>query len=292
VVRGLAIAAGLAADSVFGEPPVRPHPVSLFGKAMHQLEARIYADRRGRGVAHAVTGTVMGFLAGRVVRSTAVATYIAVAGRALADAARDVGSALDRENLAEARRLLPALVGRDTSELDEGEIARAVVESLAENTVDAVVAPAMWALVFGASGALGYRAINTMDSVVGHRSERYLRYGWASARLDDVANFLPARVAAVLVVAVRPQRANEVWEVVRRDAASHPSPNAGVVEAAFAAALGLRLGGQNRYEDRIDFRPTLGNGRAPRREDIERAISLSRDVTAMFGLLTAGLRRG
>ena len=291
MVRGAAVAAGLVADAVFGEPAVRPHPVSAFGQVMREVESRMYADDRAHGVLHTITGTTIGLLAGGAVRSTALATYLAVAGRALSDAARDVASALDRDDLAEARRLLPALVGRDPSELDEKEIARAVVESLAENTVDAVVAPAVWAFVFGAPGALGYRAINTMDSVVGHRSERYMRYGWASARLDDVANFVPARLTAALVATVRPRRARDVRTIVRRDASGHPSPNAGVVEAAFAAALGLRLGGENRYGDRVDIRPALGDGRAPERGDIDRAIRLSRDVTVMLGLVAAGAHR-
>jgi adenosylcobinamide-phosphate synthase len=126
---------------------------------------------------------------------------------------------------------------------------------------------------------LGYRALNTMDAVVGHRSPRYARYGWASARLDDVAAWVPARVTAGLVAAVRPSRARLVLDVVRRDAPAHPSPNSGVAEAAFAAALGLRLGGENRYGDRVEVRPSLGDGRPAEPADIGRAVHLSRDVT-------------
>ncbi len=176
-------------------------------------------------------------------RSTTVATTSAVAGRALGQAAGDVGRALDDGDLERARALLPTLVGRDPSGLDEGEIARAAVESVAENTVDAVVAPALWAAVAGAPGALGYRAVNTLDSMVGHRSERYANYGWASARLDDAVAWVPARLTAALVALVRPRAARPVWTAVRTQAPAHPSPNAGVAEAAFAAALGVRLGG-------------------------------------------------
>ena len=158
------------------------------------------------------------------------------------------------------------------------EIARAVVESVAENTVDAIVAPALWAAVLGGAGALGYRAVNTLDSMVGHRSDRYRRYGWASARLDDVADWVPARATAALVAAVRPGRPPTVWRAVRHDAPAHPSPNAGVAEAAFAAALGLRLGGANRYGDRVEHRAPLGHGRPPHRHDIHHAVRLSRDV--------------
>ena len=144
--------------------------------------------------------------------------------------------ALEQGDLHRARELLPSLVGRDTSDLSADEITRAVVESVAENTVDAVVAPALWGAVGGAPGALGYRAVNTMDATVGYRSDHYLRYGWASARLDDLANLVPARVTAALVVAVRPRAARAVWRAVRLQAPAHPSPNAGVAEAAWSGA--------------------------------------------------------
>jgi len=193
---------------------------------------------------------------------------------------------LGRGQIEAARAALPGLVGRDPTGLDAGEIARAVVESVAENTVDAIVAPALWAALAGAPGALGYRAVNTLDAMVGHRSARYLRYGWASARLDDAANYLPARVTAALVVAVRPGAAAAVWRAVRIQAPAHPSPNSGVAEAAFAAALGLRLGGSNRYSDRTEVRAALGSGRAPTAADIPAAVRLSRDVSlALVGLL-------
>jgi adenosylcobinamide-phosphate synthase len=227
------------------------------------------------------------------VRSTTLATYLAVAGRGLRDAAADVAAPLEAGDVEAARRRLPSLVGRDVSGLDAKEVARAVVESLAENTVDAVVAPALWAAAAGAPGALGYRAVNTLDAMVGHRSTRYARYGWASARLDDVANWVPARVTAVLVAVVRPRRAGAVWMAVRSQARAHPSPNAGVAEAAFAAALGLRLGGPNRYGDRVELRPSLGVGRPAEPGDIAPAAALSRDVTLALAavLLAAGAWR-
>jgi adenosylcobinamide-phosphate synthase len=228
---------------------------------------------------------------GAALGSTALAAYLAIAGRALGDAAASVEAALDAGDLPGARVLLPALVGRDPDGLDAKEIARAAVESVAENTVDAVVAPAVWAAVAGAPGALGYRAVNTLDAMVGHRSLRYQSYGWASARADDVAGWLPARATAVIVAGVRPAAAAEVCRTVLHDASAHPSPNAGVAEAAFAAALGLRLGGANRYGDRIELRPLLGSGRPAEPGDILRAVRLSRDVGAALGagLATAGL---
>ncbi len=294
---GRAVAAGLGvlADRALGEPPDRWHPVAAFGRGMQRVENHLYDDSRAAGVAHAATGALAGAAAGRLVRSTAVATWSAVAGRRLGEAATMIGRALQDGDLARARELLPMLVGRDPSLLDDKEIARAVVESVAENTVDAVVAPALWAAVAGAPGVLAHRAVNTMDAMVGHHSERYERYGWASARLDDAAAWVPARVTAAAVAACRPSAAGAVWRTVRRDAPGHPSPNSGVAEAAFAAALGLRLGGESRYGDRVELRPPLGDGRPPEPVDIARAVRLSSDVGLVVAgalLATGVLRRG
>jgi adenosylcobinamide-phosphate synthase len=216
--------------------------------------------------------------------ATCVATYVAVAGRALALAASEVARDLQAGDLEAARLGLPALVGRDPSGLDEVGMSRAVVESVAENTVDAVVAPAVWATLGGPAAALAYRAVNTLDAMVGHRTARYGRFGWASARADDLAGWVPARLTALLVAVVRPTRARSIWRAVRWQAAAHPSPNAGVAEAAFAAALQVRLGGVNVYAGRPERRPSLGSGRAPQVGDIPRAIRLSRHVTAALAL--------
>ena len=284
-----AVALGILADRALGEPPAAVHPGAAFGRLRQVVEDRGYADRRSAGMAHAAIGTAVGAAAGATVRSTAVATWSAVAGRALGEAASSIGAALEAGHIERARELLPTLVGRDPAGLDDKEIARAVVESVAENTVDAVVAPALWAAAAGAPGALAHRAVNTMDAMVGHRNERYQRYGWASARLDDIAAWVPARATAALVAACRPGRAIEVWRTVRRDAPAHPSPNSGVAEAAFAAALGLRLGGESRYGDRVELRPSLGSGRAPEAGDIAAAVRLSRDVSlALAGSLLIG----
>jgi adenosylcobinamide-phosphate synthase len=271
-------AVGIVVDHLVGEPPLRPHPLGLFGDAMEAVEDRLWSDHRGAGVVHAVVGVVVGAAAGVVVRSAAAATYLAVAGRSLDDAAADVEAALLAGDLDQARTLLPALVGRDPAGLDADEVARAVIESLAENSVDAVVAPALWGAVAGAPGALAYRAVNTLDAMVGHRSARHQRYGWASARLDDAANWVPARVAGVLVIALRPSAAATALRVVRHDAPAHPSPNGGVIEGAFAAALGVRLGGPSTYGDRHEDRPTLGDGRPPGPGDIAAARTLARQL--------------
>ena len=286
-----AAALGLLLDRALGEPPAPLHPVGWFGRAMTLAERADYRDSRAAGALHAGLGVLLGAGAGACLRSAALTTWLAAAGRCLGESALTVAGALDRGDLEAARAALPALVGRDPTGLDENEIARAVVESVAENTVDALVAPAFWAAVCGAPGALGYRAVNTLDAMVGHRSTRYLAYGWASARLDDVANYVPARLTAALVAGVRPGRAAAVWRAVRSQAPAHPSPNAGVAEAAFAAALGVRLGGRNRYGDRVEYRPWLGQGRPAARADIRPAVRLSDDVSWLLTVIlaTAGL---
>jgi adenosylcobinamide-phosphate synthase len=234
----------------------------------------------------------MGLAAGLAAPNPALAAWLVVAGRSLGEEARRVGRALAAGDLGRARALLPALVGRDTDALDEKEMARAVIESVAENTVDAVVAPACFAAAGGAPAACAYRAVNTLDAMVGHRSDRYANFGWAAARLDDAANFVPARLTAVLVAAVRPRSAREILAVLRHPP-EHPSPNAGVAEGAFAAALGLRLGGDCSYGGRFDPRPTFGTGRPPEPADIEPAVRLSTHVTAALvaGLGSAGVAR-
>jgi len=278
-------AAGLLIDRALGEPPTAVHPVALFGLAMTLAERIGYRDSRTAGAAHAILGTTLGVAAGATLRSTVAATALAVAGRSLGDTALDIGAALDRGELTVARAKLPALVGRDPATLSAPEIARAVVESVAENTVDAVVAPAFWAACCGAPAALGYRAVNTLDAMVGHRSTRYHQYGWASARLDDVAGYLPARLTAALVGVARPRRGAAIWHAIRTQAAAHPSPNAGVGEAAFAVALGVRLGGMSQYDGRVEHRPALGAGRVPSAADIPRAVRLSVDVSLLLAAL-------
>jgi adenosylcobinamide-phosphate synthase len=286
--RCLGAAAALALDRALGEPPVPDalHPVAVLGRGMAALEGRLYDDRAAPGAVLAAASVGAAGAAGVALRSPAAAAYVATSGRALHDAACAVGDALAAGDLAAARERLTHLVGRDPSSLGPTEIARAVVESVAENTTDAIVAPALWAAVAGAPGAFVHRAADTLDSMVGYRDARYRRFGTAAARLDDALAWVPARATAGLVAAVRPRRAAAVLATVRADAPGHPSPNAGVAEAAFAAALGVRLGGgENRYGDVVEARPALGTGRAPAASDIAAAVALSRDVT--WGLAAA-----
>lgn len=298
--RAASSALALVIDAVIGDEPLRPHPVALFGCAMISLERRMWDDRRLAGLRYAASGIGAAALAGTVLDrlpgGALAAGYATVAGRGLWGSARAVESALDAGDIVGARELLPALVGRDPDALSPIEIARAAVESVAENTVDGIVAPALFTALGGASGALVYRGINTLDSMVGYRDGRYARFGWASARVDDAVNLVPARVTAALVAAVRPRAAREIWDTVRRDAPAHPSPNAGVAEAAFAAALGVRLGGTNSYRGAVEDRPLLGplGGRVPEVRDIGGAVRCSQHVTValLAGLTAAAVSLG
>jgi adenosylcobinamide-phosphate synthase len=287
--RALQVTQGLLTDRLLGEPLAAIHPVAGFGAFMSGVEARVYRDDRAAGVLYATTGLAIGALAGALVGRTDVAVAIAAAGRELRAAAGRVRDALLAGDLDQARSLVPALVGRDPDALDASHLAAATIESLAENTVDAVVAPAVWAIAAGAAGALTYRAINTMDAMVGHRSDRYAQFGWAAARLDDVANLVPARLTAFLVVCVRPRAAGAIRRAIFEQARAHPSPNAGIAEAAFAAALGRELGGSLEYGGRREARPLLGRGPRPRPADVDAAIALASHVELALIALCAAI---
>ncbi|AZM52529.1 cobalamin biosynthesis protein [Streptomyces sp. WAC 01529] len=283
-------AAGLLGDLLLGDPR-RGHPVAAFGRAAGAVERKLWRDHRGWGALHAVVcaGGAAGAaaLAARLARRspaasvalTAAATWAVVGGTSLGREARAIGGALAAGDIEVARERLPHLCGRDPQALDADGIARAVVESVAENTSDAVVGALVWGAVGGVPGLVAFRAVNTLDAMVGHKSPRYRRYGWASARLDDVLGWPGARLTAGLAALAgdSPSGAVRAW---RADAAQHPSPNAGPVEASFAGALGVRLGGTLSYGGRVEHRPVLnGDGRDVRVADIERAVRLSRRVS-------------
>nr|WP_184292543.1 cobalamin biosynthesis protein [Nocardiopsis algeriensis] len=298
--RAAGLLLGYAADRLLGDPR-RFHPVAGFGTVAAALEKRLYADSRPRGTAHTVllVGAAAGLgiaLEQATARSpvartavTALATWTVLGGCSLEREATAVQDLLAAGDLPGARRRLRSLVGRDTSVLDASQVARAVVESVAENTSDAVVAPLVWGAVAGVPGLLAHRAANTLDAMVGHRSPRYERFGWASARFDDLLNLPGARLAGVLAAATSPGRAKAALRAWRRDAGAHPSPNAGVVEASFAGALGIRLGGTNRYGTRTEHRPVLGDGRPAEPSDIPRTTALARRVGLGAVLVAAGV---
>ncbi len=298
---------GYLADALLADPRVA-HPVAGFGTAAGSLERITYRDSRVAGSVHATTLIATVVVAGaalqrrlgrggvRAVAATAVATWVALGGTSLARVGSAMGAVLRRDDLDGARRLLPSLCGRDPATLDAAGLARATVESVAENTSDAQVAPLLWAAVAGVPGVLGYRAVNTLDAMIGHRSPRYARFGWAAARTDDAANYPAARATAALTVLCAPLVGGSPLGAVtawRRDAGRHPSPNAGVVEAAFAGALGVQLGGPTQYHYQLQIRPALGVGRTPTVVDVERAVRLSRAVqTAALVVACVGLSVG
>jgi adenosylcobinamide-phosphate synthase len=299
------LAVGYLADRVTGDPN-RGHPVAGFGAAASWLEARWYADRRAAGVVH--TGALVGaavalgavferLISNRslsTVVTTAAATWAVLGGRSLSREAATVAGQLADGSLLAARDQVRHLVGRDTTELSTEEVARAAVESVAENASDAIVAPLLWGAVAGLPGLIGYRAVNTLDAMIGHRTPRYLEFGWAAARLDDLANWVPARLAALAAAAWAPLiggTAGKAIDVACRDAGRHPSPNAGVVEAAFAGALDVQLGGRNAYHGTVEDRGVLGNGRPVTVADIDRADRLAAAVS-LTALVVAVLVRG
>lgn len=300
--RAIGLVLGWAADRVLGDPS-RFHPVAGFGTVAGRLESRMWADDRTTGAAYTAVlvggAAAAGIAAERattrhpVARTllTALTTWAVVGGRSLGREAGHVHAWLEAANLPAAREQLTHLVGRDPSRLDAAEISRAIVESVAENTSDAVVAPLLAGAVGGVAGLAAYRAANTLDAMVGHRSDHYRSFGWASARLDDVLNLAPARLSALLGAVLAPvvggsrENAFRAWT---RDARRHPSPNAGPVEASFAGALDVRLGGTNVYGSRVEHRPVLGDGRPPASADIARSVRLA-DAVGTGALVVSAL---
>ena len=305
--RVVGLLLGAAADAALGDPR-RLHPVAGFGALAARLERLGYRDDRAAGVVYTATliGGVLAAaaLAERVARGrpgqgrwshaalTAAATWVVLGGYSLAGEGIALAGEVERGDLPAARRRLGNLCGRDPAWLDADGLLRAGVESVAENSSDAVVAPLLWGAVLGVPGLLGYRALNTLDAMVGYRSGRYRRFGWAAARLDDLANLAPSRMTAALLALLAPAvggssaAARSVW---RRDAGAHPSPNAGQVEAAMAGALGVRLGGTVRYPHAVEHRATLGDGPSPSATDLRRAVRLSRLVGTAAAALAASI---
>ena len=277
------IAAAYAVDAVLGDPKTWPHPVRLLGWMVNQGERWIRKSARSErglraggivltaGLSSLAYATTWGLVQGAAgvshwlgMATTIYLAYTTLAARDLHDHAAGILAALDRHDLSTARLALSLIVGRDTEKLEEPEVIRATVEAIAENASDGVVAPLLYLAVGGAPLAMAYKAVNTLDSMVGYRTSQYRSLGWASARLDDVMNFIPARLTGLLFVCaafVWGLHGRVAWQVMRRDGHRHPSPNSGVPEAAMAGALGVRLGGTNYYHGVRSERPLLGDPR-------------------------------
>lgn len=294
-VRGTSVATALLVDAILGEPPGAAHPVVLMGHAISAFEKKALALKNaGRarlaGMFLAVALPTLSFVLVRIALRLAppklrwlfevglLSTTLSMRG--LARAAFAVERELERGDLEAARVRVGEFVGRDTAHLPPSEVSRASIESVAENASDGVVAPMFYGLLLGAPGALAYKAVNTLDSMVGHPQPPYEHLGWASARLDDLANFVPARLTTLLAAAVSGFAGGSgvamTLAVARRYGPLTKSPNAGWAEAAFAGALDLGLGGANSYGGVLREGPVLGIGRAPGATDIRRAVRLMR----------------
>ncbi|QIG98872.1 MULTISPECIES: adenosylcobinamide-phosphate synthase CbiB [unclassified Bradyrhizobium] len=298
-----AMAVAMAVDALIGWPsPLFArigHPVTWLGRLIHLVDRAWNRDtdppalRRVAGVAAAILVIALVTALGWAVQSVlgsgwvrvvlvGVLAWPLVALRSLHDHVAAVANPLASGDIAAARSAVAQIVGRDPLTLDDAGIARATIESLAENASDGIVAPVFWGALFGLPGILGYKAINTLDSMIGHRTERHDAFGWAAARIDDLANLIPARLTGLLLVVLAP-RPSQAWSCMLRDARRHRSPNAGWPEAAMAGALGVRLSGPRIYHGSIADEPWLNEGaRDPAAADIFAGLKLYRYATMLL----------
>lgn len=298
-------------DLLIGDPRVPYHPVALVGRMISRWERLLYREdapawrQRLAGVCFALVNVLLVvFIVCLGLRALEKIPALYLAGsvfllwstitvRSLDRAGREIFAFLKEGDLARARFHLGLIVGRDTANLDEGEITRATVETVAENVSDGIIAPLFYFLIGGVPLACAYRVINTLDSMVGYKNERYLNFGWFSARLDDLANYLPARLTALLLLGsalIRGFNWRHAVLVILRDGRKHPSPNSGYPEAAVAGALGVRLGGTNYYQGVPSRRPYLGDPCNPlERAHIKAALDLMHWAVVLFlAVFTAG----
>ncbi|WP_296141053.1 cobalamin biosynthesis protein [uncultured Tessaracoccus sp.] len=302
LTRAAGIVAGVLADRLVGDP-ARHHPVAWFGAFAARVEERTWRPTRAAGALHLVATVAPVAAAGALVEhaarrhplahvaATGLATWACLGARTLAREGHRIADQLDACDLAAARATLPSLCGRDPEGLPPDEVARAAIESMAENTADAAVASILWCALLGVPGVVGHRAVNTLDAMVGSFSTRYRRFGTASARLDDLLDLAPARLTGALACLLAPAvggRADTAWRIMRRDGAKHPSPNGGWCESAWAGALGVRLGGRNVYASRVEHRPHLGDGGPADAASLRRGAHLVGLVTGAATALAAG----
>ncbi len=305
-----------ALDALVGDPRWVPHPVRLIGRCIASVDRRVRAlcrtamSLRIAGVCLACGLPIVTYAIGALlieeadrlagwlgsVLSVGLAS-MTLAGRDLWDHVRAVDGPLQAGDLPAARRAVAMIVGRDTGALSDSEVARATVETVAESAADGVIAPLFYLAIGGAPLALAYKAINTLDSMIGHKDERYSDFGWASARLDDLANWIPARAAAVLLLlgaglgTGQVEHVRQGWRVFRRDGGKHPSPNSGRPEAAMAGILGVRLGGTNFYGGVAQERPVLcAEGRPVQPGDIASAAKIMAAASVLGVCFAAGFR--
>ncbi|GMT42619.1 MAG: cobalamin biosynthesis protein CobD [bacterium] len=305
---GLSIIAAFALDLIFGDPKNSLHPVRWMGVFIEWLENRCRRFFKNELTGGAVLLTVITaavYFAGFLAASTACAVhpaagflahvlmiYFSISTKSLGDAAMSVHDPLAEGDIEGARKKLSGLVGRDTVNMDNPQVTRAAVESVAENSVDGIISPLFFAALGGGPLALAYRAVNTCDSMIGYRNERYEKFGKASARADDAVNFIPARLSIALIYfsafLLNMDYGNSVKMAIR-DRLKHPSPNAGHPEAAFAGALGIQLGGAGFYQSVSSEKPFIGEPKQePEARHIADAVRLMR-VTALIACVLFAL---
>lgn len=296
-ISSSAIFCAFLLDIFLGERESRFHPVVWFGEIIvwadrtFNLNEKKEHERKMTGLLLAYMLPVCSFFITALVLwisgifggislfiVTTILAYMTLSCRGLGDAAKAVLLPIESGDIPSARESLSRIVGRETSELNEGEIVRAAVETVAENTSDGVIAPLFYLFFGGVPLAMAYKAVNTLDSMVGYKNDRYCDFGWASARLDDILNFIPARLTALLMVGAAfflKMDWQKAWWIMLRDNSKHPSPNGGWPEAATAGALGIQLGGQNSYPGRTELRPFIGDKVSEMRgNDINKTIKL------------------
>jgi adenosylcobinamide-phosphate synthase len=324
-------------DLLFGDPRWFPHPVKGIGRLIQKTElllrksAKRLVAEKAAGVLLVILVVLPVYALSSLMLSTAFSlswfcgiafsvlmAYTTLAVRGLADAARAVLSRLDADDLAGARKELSLIVGRDTADLNEQEISRAVIETVAENASDGVVAPLFYLVLGGPGLAMAYKAVNTLDSMVGYKNEKYINFGWAAAKLDDIVNYVPARITAVLICLasgiLRGSKPTGIpssqpvprggerdsalstshfafsrpWRIMLRDGGNHPSPNSGWPEAAMAGALGVRLGGPSSYFGKMSRKPFIGEYlQVPRKKNIAMSVGLLYCSSLLAVLLAA-----
>lgn len=304
----IAVIFGQLLDLIIGDPPKMPHPIKWIGSFIALLSKKLNSGRfrivKGAFTALFVIGVVTGITFTIVMLSYKINIFvglfiemiliaIGLAQKSLKEAAMIVYDALDKSDLDEARLKLSWIVGRDTEHLEEPEIVRGVVETVSENTSDGVTAPLFYAILFGATGLWAYKAINTLDSMIGYKNETYMEFGKVAARLDDIANFIPSRITGFLLLLTKNKTNRNFVERFKRwlvDAKKHPSPNSGFLEAATAYQLGIQLGGFNTYKGITSFRAHMGvPEQTLQKEHIKDAITQMFIVSWLFLIIVGGV---
>ena len=334
-INGFVILSAYVMDLILGDPRWFPHPVRGIGWMIERTEgilrrfAKTPLTEKTTGVILVILVIslvliishvlILSFFRLSVYAGFVLSVLIAsttLAARGLGDAAKSVLRQLNAGDIVQARTELSMIVGRDTANLDEQEIARAVVETVAENASDGVIAPLFYLVIGGPALALAYKAANTLDSMVGYKNERYINFGWAAARLDDLANYIPSRITAVLICLVsglyrglkfaadfivrlffpnaefltRNPELHSPWRIMLRDGKKHPSPNSGYPEAAMAGALGIRLGGLSAYGGQPSLKPTIGEALSPiDKKHIEKSVQFMYCATLLASLGATGI---